>query len=126
MTTYTDSLLFIVNGLVQQSHSGDSISISRNLTIASPSVFSVGVNILFATGLSSPTLQQSDNTTASATGQALTVQAQNATGATSTGGALSLTSGTGTTAAGNLLLKTGGTTQITVTPTEVDLTSLAG
>jgi hypothetical protein len=126
MTTYTDSLLFIVNGITQQSHAGDTVSISRNLTIASPSVFSVGVNILFATGLSSPTLKQSDNTANSATGQALTVQAQNATGTTSTGGALSLTSGTGTTVAGNLLLQTGGTTQITVTPTQVDVTSLAG
>lgn len=63
------------------------------------------------------TVKQTDQTANSTAGQALTVQAQNSTGTTSTGGALTLTSGTGTTASGNLLLQTGGTTQLTVAPT---------
>jgi hypothetical protein len=50
-----------------------------------------------------------DTGTASATGEKLTIQAQNATGTTSNGGELVLTSGNGTTAAGEISLATGGT-----------------
>ena len=70
-----------------------------------------------------PTLKQADDTTNSSVGAVFTVQAQNATGTTSTGGNLLLTSGTGTTVAGNVLLKTGGTTQITIAPTLITLAS---
>lgn len=110
MTTFTDTLLFIVGGVTQASNSGDTISISRNLTIVSPSTFTLGVNATFLTGVSSPTISQADNTTASATGQALTIQAQNATGTTSVGGNLILTSGTGTSINGFVQLQSGGTT----------------
>ena len=110
MTTFTDTLLFIVGGVTQASNSGDTISISRNLTIVSPSTFTLGVNATFLTGTSSPTISQANNTTASATGQALTIQAQNATGTTSVGGNLVLTSGTGTSINGFVQLQSGGTT----------------
>jgi hypothetical protein len=57
------------------------------------------------------------NTTNVADGYAFTIQAQNSTKATSTGGALNLTSGTGTSTAGNVVLQTGGTTKLTIAPT---------
>jgi len=60
-------------------------------------------------GQASFKLYQLDATAASATGKLLTVQAQNATGTTSTGGELRLQSGTGTTAAGALTLYAGAT-----------------
>jgi hypothetical protein len=76
----------------------------------------------FAAGVTgAPTISQAG--TSSATGATLTLQAQNATGFV--GGQLTLTSGTGTTA-GNIVLQTGGTAQLTVSPTTVTLTSLAG
>ncbi len=59
-----------------------------------------------------------NQTTATATdGYALTIQAQNSSNTSSTGGALALTSGTGTSVAGNVTLQTGGTTRLTVSPT---------
>lgn len=71
----------------------------------------------FATSDTAPLINQADKTTNAGTGATTTLQAQNETGTTSTGGGLTLTSGTGTTAAGNLLLQTGGTTRVTVSPT---------
>lgn len=68
-----------------------------------------------------PRINQADVTTGSATGQAMTIQAQNATGATSTGGALTLTSGTGTSAPGSVAIQTGGTARLTVAPTAATL-----
>ena len=59
------------------------------------------------------TLSQASINTNSGVGAALTIQAQNETGTTSTGGALNLTSGTGTTAAGAVVIQTGGTTRLT-------------
>jgi hypothetical protein len=80
----------------------------------------------WATGITSPTFNQANNTTNGATATSTTLQAQNATGTTSTGGALNLTSGTGTTAAGNVVIQTGGTARVTISPTNVTLQSLAG
>lgn len=54
------------------------------------------------------TYQQEDNTTASATGATTTICSQNATGATSVGGDMAITTGTGTTRSGNLLLSATG------------------
>ena len=73
----------------------------------------------FANTVQTPTIKQGGNTTAD--GYALTIQAQNSTNASSTGGALVLTSGTGTSVAGNVQLQTGGTTKFTVTPTQFTL-----
>lgn len=63
-----------------------------------------------------------DLTTDSGTGQTMTIHAQNETGTSSTGGNLVLASGTGTSADGNLLLKTGSTTQLTLSPTTFTVT----
>lgn len=76
-------------------------------------------NIQWATATISPTLNQADVTTNGATGATLKIQAQNATGTTATGGGAVVSSGTGTSAAGNVLLQTGGTTRVTITPSLV-------
>jgi hypothetical protein len=70
-----------------------------------------------------PTIKQNDNVTNSGTGAATTIQAQNATGTTSVGGDLVLTSGTGTSTNGNLIGKVGGTAKLTLAATTSDLTS---
>ncbi len=70
---------------------------------------------LFAT--TTPTIKQLDQTIPSTNGQLLTIQAQNAVGAVANGGGLALTSGTGTLIAGNVVIQTGGTTRLTVSPT---------
>jgi hypothetical protein len=64
-----------------------------------------------------PTLKQLDGTTNGDTGETLTVQAQNETGTSSTGGALDLRSGTGTAAAGGVTIRVGATTRIQVNAT---------
>lgn len=62
-----------------------------------------GANVfLFATTNASNTIKQADNVTNGATGAPTTIQAQNATGTTSTGGDLTLAPGTGTTSNGKL------------------------
>jgi hypothetical protein len=66
-------------------------------------------NLQWITGTTTPTIKQADNTTNSATAQTLTLQAQNATGTTSVGGALKLQSGTGTSTTGAVQLFTGAT-----------------
>lgn len=72
---------------------------------------SSGATILQAASTAtSVAYRQADLTTNSGTGAATTVQAQNETGTTSTGGALNLTSGTGTTTNGAVNIQVGGTT----------------
>lgn len=71
----------------------------------------------FASTAVTPTIMQADVVTNSATGAALTIQAQNATGSTANGGALVLASGTGTTAAGAVSLKAGTTVRLTANAT---------
>ena len=75
-----------------------------------------------ATGVTSFTLSQADTTVASATGATFTIQAQNATGTTSIGGNLILQSGTGTSTSGNVVLKYGATTALTIAPTLITTT----
>jgi hypothetical protein len=60
--------------------------------------------IVTTTVVSTPAINQADVVTASATGNNLTIRAQNATGATSTGGDLILSPGTGTSANGSINL----------------------
>jgi hypothetical protein len=72
-------------------------------------IATTGAIFNWATTTSSPTIKQADNTTASATGQVLTIQSQNATGTTATGGKLLLKSGTGTSTPGNIEFSTGST-----------------
>jgi hypothetical protein len=83
--------------------SNDIITISNN----SLSLASIGT----AYTISQPSLG-----TNSATGNPLTIQAQNTTGTTSTGGAVNITSGTGTLIDGYVNIQTGGTTNLSVTP----------
>lgn len=71
-----------------------------------------------AVNVANPTIKQ-DDLSITGTGQTLTVQAQNATGSASVGGALHLTSGTGTTTAGNVQIQTGAVNQIIVSPTPI-------
>jgi hypothetical protein len=90
----------------------------------------------FASGESSPTINQTVvSGTGSNAGQTLTIQAQAgqnvSTGTNNSGGNLILSSGsvgTGGTggSSGNVVLETGGTSQLTVSPTEVTMASLAG
>ncbi len=70
----------------------------------------------FDTAQLTPLIRQDDRTTAAGTGETFTIQAQNETGTTSTGGLLVLTSGTGTTTAGNVSIQTGGVDKIIVHP----------
>jgi hypothetical protein len=69
------------------------------------------------TAQTAPRLRQDDKTANSGTGETLTIQAQNETGTTSTGGNLVLTSGTGTAVAGDVQLQTGGVDKVVVHPT---------
>jgi len=89
-------------------------------TFLSPINFD-SASLTWLLSVTSPILSQANNPNASATGQALTVQAQNATGTTSTGGALNLTSGTGTSAAGAVNIQAGGTTVVSVASTAVSI-----
>jgi len=66
-----------------------------------------------------------DLATASATAGTTTIQAQNAIGATSTGGNLTLSSGTGTTAAGNVRIQTGAVDRVVVHPTYTEFRDTA-
>lgn len=74
-------------------------------------------NFFINAAQTAPIWKQNDKTTNGATGETFTIQAQNETGTTSTGGKMVITSGTGTTVAGNVEIQTGGVAKITVTPT---------
>lgn len=99
---------------VQIINSGGNVAL-----FGSGSIIWYAPNVYWTQGAANPKLYQQDVATASITGASLTVQAQNATGLTSTGGGLNLSSGTGTTTAGNVALQTGGTTRFYVSPTQV-------
>jgi hypothetical protein len=73
------------------------------------------------TAVTSPVFLQEDNTTNGATAQNLVIQAQKATGTTSTGGDLRLQSGTGTTTAGAVRLYAGSVNNFTVFPNSCDV-----
>src|ERR1700679_1797711 len=71
-------------------------------------VTSAGNVITWAAATTLPGLSQT--ATSSGNGANLTIQAQNSSAGSSTGGALNLTSGTGTTTAGSVNIQSGGTT----------------
>lgn len=75
---------------------------SGELTIGNNKLYCIAplATFQFALNNTSPLINQEDITTASATGQSLTIQAQNATGTTSIGGNLILVPGTGTSSNG--------------------------
>lgn len=82
-------------------------------------LITAALDVAFATGKATPKLYQADKTTASGTGALLTIQAQNETGVTSTGGGLDLKSGTGTSADGAVKIKTGTTLRFTADATGI-------
>lgn len=102
-----------VGGTVAQ-FQASAITFNQDVTFSS-------ANFTWVNTVASPLIRQADLTTDSATGQTLTIHAQNETGATSTGGALLLASGTGTSAAGALTLKTGSTTRLQANATGLGL-----
>lgn len=73
-------------------------------------------NLQWSSTVASPKLFQDLDSTNSITGDTLTIQAQNATGTTTTGGKLVLQSGTGTSSDGYVEIKTGSNTAIPITP----------
>lgn len=84
------------------------------VTIAPTLITLVPVGLQWTTAAGAPIINQADNTTNSATASLMTLQAQNATGTTATGGGLTLGTGTGTTANGVLTIKSGSSTVWTV------------
>ncbi|MCA9623497.1 MAG: hypothetical protein KC731_30960, partial [Myxococcales bacterium] len=70
----------------------------------------------FASSVSSPTVTQETDATASANGDALAIQAQTCTGASSVGGSVHVQPGQGTSQSGEVAVKDGGgTTRLNVT-----------
>jgi hypothetical protein len=100
-----------MGGAANVVYSGGKLTIATDLAITS------SAGVAWASTATTPKVSQADVATNSATGATLTVQAQNATGTTATGGNLVLTSGTGTSVAGNVILQTGGTARLTLSPT---------
>jgi hypothetical protein len=66
-----------------------------------------------------PVIGQTTVATNSATGTSLTIQAQSASGTTSVGGALNLSSGSGTSTNGKVNMQVAGTTQLAFSPTSL-------
>ena len=107
------------SGQVQNSVNGPFVSDSGLLTLKS--------NIAFDAANSAPGIYQDDNTTNGATAAALTIQAQDATGTSSTGAALNLKPGSGTLANGVLNLQDGDANTIaTINEEGLGLTERSG
>lgn len=78
----------------------------------------------FATGQTTPAINQAS--TSSGSGTTLTIQAQGATGAVHNGGNLILSSGTsGSATVGNVILETGGTTRLTISPSNITIAAFS-
>lgn len=84
------------------------------LAVSDGDVTSVVPLLQFDASVVAPTIKQIDNATNGVTGQSLLVQAQNCTGTTSTGAILDLRSGTGTLVDGDVTIRRGSTTRMTV------------
>lgn len=126
---------FVFDGTTHASHThtpipGSAIPLGGDLTGNTGAAVVYGISgataaFKWLSTATTPSLSQSDLTTNGATGQLLTIHAQNETGTTSTGGGLVLASGTGTTQAGTVTIKTGATNQLLILPTELDLATTA-
>jgi hypothetical protein len=86
-----------------------SLSFSSSSAGGAIAINGTGTSLVFAAGNTAPSISQSNNSTNSATGSSLTLQAQNATGTNSIGGNLYLESGTGTAQDGYIWLQCGST-----------------
>ena len=111
--TTTANTLTLAGDVTGRAGSSTVISLTGSSGVIN--IGSVGNIITWNAATTSPGIKQTNNTTASATAATLTIQSQNATGTTSTGGDLVLTSGTGTTASGTLHLQAGAVDTATVT-----------
>src|SRR5690606_22901425 len=69
-----------------------------------------------------PTIKQRDDITDSITGQLMTIQSQNTTGANTIGGSLNITSGQGTLADGYVRLQTGAVDRLLLDATNTQAT----
>lgn len=97
------------NGLINLQTGG----VTR-VTLSDTTETHIHQTITFANTIANPIITQ--DTTSSAAGTTLTVQAQATSLAASAGGNLALSSGIGTSQSGNVFIQTGGTTQIVVSP----------
>jgi len=88
------------------SSTGDTLKLGASTQTATLS----GISLTFGTTVANPKISHSSVSTASATGGTFTLQAQNATGTTSTGGIVRIQSGSGTSANGDIQIY-GGSTQ---------------
>lgn len=82
--------------------------ISLTGSAGSLNIASTAANFVWDVSTVSPTIKQNDNISASATATNMTLSAQNATGATSNGGNLYLSSGSGTSNNGYVEIQSGG------------------
>lgn len=85
-------------------------------------------SLVVASTVTSYAISQADKTTNSGSGAGFTIHAQNETGTTSTGGAMTLASGTGTTTNGqlNLFVGSGGTTGLAMSDTQFNCYMASG
>lgn len=97
-------------------NSGSNILFNTGSTVLFAGTTRITANSLRWNSPSSVTFGHIDNTTPSGGGVLTTIAGQNATGTTSFGGDLVLTSGTGTSVSGGLYLQGGGTTFMIMSP----------
>ena len=91
------------------------------LNITTTGNLNIGATTTINITASAPKIFQADNVTNAATAETLIVQAQNATGTTSTGGSLQLRSGTGTSTNGTIRLYNGSTNILSGFATSIDI-----
>lgn len=121
-TTLTSANLpsIALTGDVTGSASGGSIATTVAAISGASPIAVTPSNLQWLATTTAPTLLQHVSTTLT-TGATLTIQAQNTTAASSTGGTLALTSGTGTTANGDVQIQCGGTNAVIADPNGVQL-----
>ena len=103
-----------ITGDVLISNSGSTTVISLTGTAGSIIIANTGNILTWDKATTAPGLKQADNTDPSGAGATMTIQAQNATGTTSTGGALYIKSGTGTSSNGTVYLLSGGSSIMSI------------
>jgi len=123
ITPTTSNYLFLADGIfnsylnVPNAAGAVTIVIGGANTNAGSVAFNAASGMVFSAASTNPRISQTVQAT---TGVQLTLQAANVT--TGTGSDAAVTSGTGSVASGNVLLQTGTTTRVTVSPTAVTST----
>lgn len=121
-TSATDTRLNVITGGTL----GLYINGNPMVTTSSATLSIVPATIAFSSATLAPAINQASIATNSATGATLTVQAQNATGTTSIGGALVLQSGSGTSTNGAVQLKVAATVAAQLTLASTDFIAMGG